>query len=433
MKTSLIIIILLIGMTHTILFGEDVYLKITSKAPEQIKCTVIDFYNEDQNLTSKSNFVEILKKDLNYSIFLDILDSCECENGIISEVDQIDYHCLGNQNVQVVVWGKFTELNQTKGRVELYLQSVAFSQTILKRKYEGERDNLRYIAHTVADDIVKQLTGEWGIANTKILFVSDRTGNKELYMCDYDGLNITQLTDYNSITLFPDISMDNSKILFTSFIQGHPKLFLAEYPEFKHRTIAEFQGQNGPASFSPDGKKIALTLSKDGNAEIYIMDLRTKRLERITYNWGIDTSPCWSPTGKQIAFTSDVSGSPQIYTINSDGTNMKRLTYIGNYNDQSSWSPRGDQIAYCSRVDNRFNIVSISVDGTSPVLLTSEGDNQNPSWSPDGYYLTFSSNRKGIYQLYQMNYQATDLRTISFSGPDHKPVWSNRYNWKFAK
>ena len=38
------------------------------------------------------------------------------------------------------------------------------------------------------------------LAGTKIFFVSDRTGNKEIWSMDYDGSNQKQLTSYKSIS-----------------------------------------------------------------------------------------------------------------------------------------------------------------------------------------------------------------------------------------
>ncbi len=427
-KLPLILFLLFSGS-----YAQDVFLRITTRGEERIKVSVLDFLADEEMQEFSKNFTEILKKDLKYSLFIYIIDSSACSFQSVVREKEIDYPCWAKEAVQVVVWGRITAERKEAVEINMFVQSVAFRHRILKRVYRAKREDIRRLAHTAADDIHKQLTGEWGIANTRILFVSNRTGHKEVYICDYDGAHIEQLTDFNSITLFPAISPDNSRILFTSFNHGLPKLYITDPSNLNYHILAEFQGQNGPAAFSPDGKRIALTLSKDGNSEIYVMDLRTRRLERLTYNWGIDTSPCWSPSGQQLAFTSDMSGSPQIYIMDAVGTNIKRLTFIGNYNDQPAWSPKGDKIAYCSRVENRFNIVTVGLDGSSPILLTAEGDNQSPSWSPDGYYITFSSNRQGGYKLYQMDYQGGNIRCISHGGEDFDPVWTNRYDWKFAQ
>ena len=46
------------------------------------------------------------------------------------------------------------------------------------------------MAHQFADEIISRLGGGInGIAETKIYFVSSRTGSKEIWVMDYDGQN----------------------------------------------------------------------------------------------------------------------------------------------------------------------------------------------------------------------------------------------------
>ena len=54
----------------------------------------------------------------------------------------------------------------------------------------GELKYLRFIVHKIDNEIIKVLTGVPGIFTTKIAFVSNITGNKEIYVSDYDGHNI---------------------------------------------------------------------------------------------------------------------------------------------------------------------------------------------------------------------------------------------------
>ena len=53
----------------------------------------------------------------------------------------------------------------------------------------------RTVAHRFADDIIERLGGGInGIAETKIYFVSNRTGSKEIWAMDYDGANQHAIT-----------------------------------------------------------------------------------------------------------------------------------------------------------------------------------------------------------------------------------------------
>jgi TolB protein len=76
-------------------------------------------------------------------------------------------------------------------------------------------DAVRVIAHKFADEIIFRLGGGIaGIAESKIYFVSERTGHKEIWMMDYDGANQQQITHQGSISLSPRISPDGSRLAF---------------------------------------------------------------------------------------------------------------------------------------------------------------------------------------------------------------------------
>ena len=58
---------------------------------------------------------------------------------------------------------------------------------IASKKFEQPTASVRRLAHKVADEIVMQFTGDRGIADTKIAFVSGPRGAKEIVIADYDG------------------------------------------------------------------------------------------------------------------------------------------------------------------------------------------------------------------------------------------------------
>ena len=86
--------------------------------------------------------------------------------------------------------------------------------------YRGEVSDaqVRTFAHQFADEIIGKLSGGLpGIASTQIAFVSNRSGNKEIWAMDYDGANQRQLTLLHSIALTPRWSPDATRIAFTCY------------------------------------------------------------------------------------------------------------------------------------------------------------------------------------------------------------------------
>ncbi len=416
----------------SILLPQEVHLKITDRGTERIRIAIMPFVLDSTSQAIDTdlgnNIAQIITDDLAFSTFFTVLNFDFFPTIVRSESEIIKVDWL-NSGVQAIVLGNFKKIG-VELQIEARLFSVGANRSIYKRNIRGSPDDLRHMVHSISDDIVKALTGEKGIAQTKIAFISKRTGNKELYTCDYDGYNISQISSGGHISLTPDWSPDLSSLTFTSFRFGNPDLFIYNFETGKTEIFSRFNGLNAAAAYSPDGRKIAIALSKDGNSEIYIIDTRTKSLKRLTHNYNIETSPSWSPDGHYLAFTSDRSGTPQVYIMDEDGANVRRLTFEGDYNDQPSWSPRGDKIAYASRTRGQFDIAVIDVSGENITYLTSIGNNEDPDWAPDGYHIVFSSDRLGAYQLYEMLYDGSQIRRITNSVSDNvSPAWSPLFKW----
>ena len=158
------------------------------------------------------------------------------------------------------------------------LTNPSFRQIATKSFWAEPLQNHRGLAHRISDEIVYQFTGERGIAETKIAYVTKAGQNKELAMMDYDGFNQQPLTRLQSISLSPVWSPRDPVLAFTSFYQGYP--FLYQISPFNQRqtapsVISAWPGINSAASWAPDGRSVALTLSYQGNPEIYSFRLGT--------------------------------------------------------------------------------------------------------------------------------------------------------------
>jgi len=330
-------------------------------------------------------------------------------------------------NVQAVVGGKWTV---TGDQVKLSgeIRDLPARRPIMVRDYRGSMKEWRSLVHQFADDVVMQFTGEPGVADTRIAFVSQNGREKELQVMDADGASVRPLTHDRSIALSPSWSPEGSLLLFTSYRSGTgPQIFVISSSGGKPYLIAGRKGINTSASYSPDGREIACTMSMDGNPEIYRMDARGSSPKRITNSRSIDTSPSWSPTGQEIAFTSDRGGNPQVYIMDREGGNVRRLTYEVDYTDSPAWSPKGDRIAFVSRTGAGFDIYVCGAGGTGARLVVGGGSNENPRWSPDGRHLVFTSNRGGASGLYVTDLDDRPPRKLETGGmPAQSPAWSPR-------
>ena len=237
----------------------------------------------------------------------------------------------------------------------------------------------------------------------KIVFVSNRDGNYEIYSCNADGSNITRLTntpaDYEA---WPAWSPDGTRIAFTS----GANLFImnADGSNVVQKTFANVGALN-PA-WSPDGSRIAFS---DGGA-IMIIDLANDTISyvpnAVTASDYISPTPAWSPDGAKIAFESDMIypnfyyGASDIFTVSPDGSGLTNLTPQPWHNDYvyifPSWSTNGTKLSVTLlQFPSQNSIAVMNADGTGLTIIKTIETVYTPtrtSWSPDGTHIAYTDN-----------------------------------------
>ncbi|HVT43319.1 MAG TPA: Tol-Pal system beta propeller repeat protein TolB [Thermoanaerobaculia bacterium] len=309
--------------------------------------------------------------------------------------------------------------------IEARLYDVATKSVQLGRRYRGTGGALTRIAHMIASDLVRYFNGRPGIFLTQVAYVSNASGQKEIWLMDYDGSNKRRITSHGSIALSPDWSPDGEQLVYTAFNPRGSDLYLVSRRGGGRIRIQTGVNLNTAPRFSPDGRDIAFVGSIAGNPDIYLIAADGSNRRRITSASSIESTPGWSPTGRQIAFTSGRAGSPQIYVMDAEGTNVRRISYDGDWNDDPSFSPDGELLAYTSRVAGRFQIRIMNLTTQESRIIAGEGSNEQPAWSPDGKWLLFTSNRSGRWQIYRVGVDGRDLMQLTTEGDNTAPRWSN--------
>ena len=308
---------------------------------------------------------------------------------------------------------------------ELRLFDTVKEKMLVGKRYRGSPEDDRQVARRFCSEVVFAITGSRGFFDSKIAFVSNGTGHKEIYLCEFDGSNITQFTHHNSISLFPDWSSDGRWIAYTTYADKSPRIRIQHVSENRASRIDKPGLQAAPA-WVPGKFELAASLSFSGDQEIYLLTGNGKVIKRLTSSMGIDVEPSWSPDGKRMVFVSNRSGNPQLYIYDTVSNRVQRLTFEGRYNTQPSWSPKGDRIAYSAMNNGVIDIFTINPEGGEPVQLTeNQGSNEAPTWAPDGSLVVFSSTREGKSRLYVMTAYGTDQRRLLIlPGEQSNPKWS---------
>ncbi|MGI9103078.1 MAG: Tol-Pal system beta propeller repeat protein TolB [Terriglobales bacterium] len=414
----------------------------TGLGVEKVRLAVPDFKQANADPTSGALikvFNDTLWNDLSQAGIFDVVSKSFYPLEVPGTPAEVKLDAWANDPTKAAMLA-FGNLNASTGDVVvqgwLYDTHNTQSPQVLGKQYreKATEDNARTIAHRFADEIIFRLGGGvQGIAESKIVFVSSRSGHKEIWEMDYDGNNQRQLTKLGSISLSPRISPDGSRVAFSAMTGGGWNIALYSLDLARLVTFPHYGGTNLSPAWSPDGKLIAFSSSRTGDPEIFVANSDGTGLRRVTAYKGPDVSPVWNPkTGTQIAWVSGRSGLPQIYTMESDGTNPQRMTDQG-YAVSPSWSPNGQFLAfawirhYGPGMPGSQDIYVMDIATKNIVQLTHEaGRNDFPSWSPDGRHIVYQSSRGGGEQIWTMLADGSQQHQLTHSGQNSQPNWS----WK---
>ncbi len=328
---------------------------------------------------------------------------------------------VADQNGTFVVYGFLFDVRQ---------QTTQGAQMLAKRYFESMDDNgSRKGAHEFANDIIAMFGGGT-LTGTKIYFISNRTGNKEVWAMDYDGSNQHQLTHSRSINIMPGASPDGSLLAYTSFRTGRPQIDILETATGRLRGFLNPGASvNSTPAFTPDGKLLYFASSLGGPQQIYRCGVTGSGLTRISHSNAIETEPKVNPKSpNELVFVSGRTGPQQIFRMNAEGLDVERLTDGTGEASNPSWHPDGQHILFSwtrGYAKGDWNVFLMDVASRRYDQLThSEGRNENPVWAPDGRHLVFMSTRGGSHQIWTMLADGTGVVRLTNQGDNWQPVWS---------
>jgi TolB protein len=434
--------LLFLLLTTVSLLGQDWIRTGTGLGVEKVRLAASDFKpaNSDaKNTELLKMFNDTLWFDLDNAGIFDLVSKSFYPVAVAGQPSEVKFEGWSGApvNASMLAFGNLG-VNGNSVTVQGWLYDVknTTSPQVLGKQYQdtATSEATRAIAHKFANEIIFRLGGGiQGIAESKIVFVSTRTGRKEIWEMDYDGANQHQLTHLGSVALSPRISPDGSRVAFSALTKSEWDILMYSLDLNRNVSFPRFGGMNLSPAWSGDGMKLAFSSSRTTDPEIYVVDASGANLKRITNSAGPDVSPVWNPkTNAQIAWVSGRTGLPQIYTMEADGTNIQRMTDQG-YAVSPAWSPNGQFLAfawirkYGPGEPGSSDIYLMDIASKQWVQLTHDGGrNDFPSWSPDGRHIIFQSNRSGGLQIWTMLADGTKQTQLTTQGTNSQPNWS----WK---
>jgi Tol biopolymer transport system component len=321
----------------------------------------------------------------------------------------------------------------------------------------------------------------------RIVFVSYRDGDEEIYIMNADGSNQTRLTYSQYGDTEPVLSPDGRHIVFVSQRAGGHRLFIMNSDGSDQRPLTDGKSSDEyDPYYSPEGQWIVFSTSRGGRFDLWLIRPDGTGPTQLTSGPNGKNLPAWSPDGQWIAYNSIQNGIDTIKVTRLDGAwvtigelpiegdrnqpvtiggvtatfeefrigvetaNGQRIIWVGNrrvgraelqefhgttnvVEDRvlltlegayiSGWI--GGRILFVAKNGATTDLYSMAPDGSNIQQLTSDPANDKGAFgTPDGQFVIFNSSRDGNDEIYVMKPDGSNqIRLTSNAGNDYMPTW----------
>ena len=188
----------------------------------------------------------------------------------------------------------------------------------------------------------------WSPDGKTIAYVSDRTGEEQLWLVPQDGLGKPEqlTTTFGSMLSAPAWSPDGARLALSD---KDGKLYVVTVAGKKVVEIADDRfGGIGDYAWSPDGAHLAFSMGEHtGMRVLHVWSVADGKVKRVTSELFSSYGPAWDPEGKLLYFLSDREFAPQISDIewNYAGNRRTGIFALALRKDVASpFAPESDEV-----------------------------------------------------------------------------------------
>lgn len=391
-------------------------IEISGAGEHQIPIAIAPFAGEEKLAQSISG---IVSADLARSGLFRLIDPAGKAPREPRDVVYADW-----AGVDALAIGSAEELPNGRITVKFRLLDAVRQTELTGQAVSARSDQIRAVAHRVADLIFEKLTGDAGVFGTRIVYVNRQGSHNRLVVADSDGYGEQTVLSVNEPIMSPAWSPDGSHLAYVTFESGHAVVYVQSLLTNQRKVVANFRGSNSAPAWSPDGSQMAVVLTRDGGSHIYLVRPDGSDLRRVTFGGVIDTEPSFSPDGQSLIFASDRGGSVQIYRMPVDGGTAERLTFEGGNNFSPRYSRDGKSFVFSHWSNGRFYIATEDFQTKQMQILTEGGWEKKPSFSPNGKLILFATESQGRGILATVSSDGRVKQKMSTQAGDIRdPMW----------
>jgi TolB protein len=346
---------------------------------------------------SPQKLSSIIAADLQRSGVFRVVEAAVAGSGW-DETSRPELARIRSSGAESLLVGSVTRLADGRFDVRVRLWDAVKSVDLGGQTMVVASADLRFAAHRVSDWVFERLTGDKGVATTRIAYVTKTAVSGaprfNLWVADADGENAHSALVSSEPIISPAWSPNGQQLAYVSFESRKPVVYVHDVASGKRRVVANFKGSNSAPGWSPDGQHLVVTLSQEGGSQIYIVAAGINAAaepRRLMKSSSIDTEATFAPDGKSLFFVSDRSGNPHIYRLDIQSGAAQRVSFSGNYNISPAISPNGTKLAYISRTGGAFKLMLQDLATGSVTALTDSSADESPSFSANGKQIIYAT------------------------------------------
>jgi dipeptidyl aminopeptidase/acylaminoacyl peptidase len=273
-------------------------------------------------------------------------------------------------------------------------------------------DQLLEISSVVGSEVPR-----WSPDGSRILFRSSLGGGALMTISPEGGFPLRVPVVMGGAGHFlasssPRYSPDGAWLSFISDRTGNPELWLWSTRDGREVQATRL-GASGINSYTwaPDGRHIAFAANLYGNYDIWTVAVPDGEVRRVTTDPRLEVYPDWTPDSRKLLHVrlDEAWVDHEILETNPDGTGARIVATDEDYFDYLAGgtfgypmvSPDGGSVLFRSHRNGWMNYWLAPLSGGEPRPLAAEtADQSEATWSPDGRWVAYISNRNGTHSLH---------------------------------
>lgn len=294
------------------------------------------------------------------------------------------------------------------GALILVLITVLIISSLIKRNPKTSKSS--WYARAVATTPEVEHDPALSPAGDSIAYVSNITGNWEIYVRSVHGGTPQAITQSPGTEENPKWSPDGKEILYTFRGPGVPStLFTITLAGGIPQKIADHavDGQ-----WSPDGNSICYVApAEEETRSLIVLDTKESKTKTLLQSQKGLAHPSFSEDGKEIVVEADIRNKHGLMLVEVESGDHKTLTSDA-FDYYPTWSWVTGNILFSSRRDGNLKIWEVDADGKVKKITDGKGDDYRPVPAMKGTDFVFYRENQSS-EIQSVNIQASGLGSES--------------------